>query len=295
MCKAGFAGDDAPRAVFPSIVGRPRHKGSSGINAEYGGLFGGKKKVNPNDALQLQLLRGSGNQTDTNSSTIQMSSQIGSYQRKETGGGGGATKALYHRGPQPNEMKSNVTTSATTIAPTSMTLSSPVAVPPGGMMSAVTPISVGMVPVGVPPTFQSSPATTGGELEKVVALYDYTADEEGELTFKEGDIILILSKDPSGWWRGRTEGGEGDFPSNYVGAVGSTNPNDGADDNDDVVTTIEANYVALYDYVAEEEGELTILKDQLLYVFTERGGWFFGRNHVGETGLFPSNYVASVS
>ncbi len=23
--KAGFAGDDAPRAVFPTIVGRPRH------------------------------------------------------------------------------------------------------------------------------------------------------------------------------------------------------------------------------------------------------------------------------
>ncbi|KAJ3450951.1 actin [Anaeramoeba flamelloides] len=27
MCKAGFAGDEAPRAVFPSIVGRPRHVG----------------------------------------------------------------------------------------------------------------------------------------------------------------------------------------------------------------------------------------------------------------------------
>ena len=26
MCKAGFAGDDAPRAVFPSIVARPRHQ-----------------------------------------------------------------------------------------------------------------------------------------------------------------------------------------------------------------------------------------------------------------------------
>ena len=24
-CKAGFAGDDAPRAVFPSVVGRPQH------------------------------------------------------------------------------------------------------------------------------------------------------------------------------------------------------------------------------------------------------------------------------
>eukprot|EP01083_Nonionella_stella_P273983 929753_1 len=27
MMKAGFSGDDAPRAVFPSMVGRPRHKG----------------------------------------------------------------------------------------------------------------------------------------------------------------------------------------------------------------------------------------------------------------------------
>ena len=27
MCKAGFPGDDAPRVVFPCIVGRPRHNG----------------------------------------------------------------------------------------------------------------------------------------------------------------------------------------------------------------------------------------------------------------------------
>ena len=33
MCKAGFAGDDAPRAVFPSIVGRPRHQVCSSIKA----------------------------------------------------------------------------------------------------------------------------------------------------------------------------------------------------------------------------------------------------------------------
>jgi actin-related protein len=26
MCKAGFSGEDAPRAVFPSIVGRPKVK-----------------------------------------------------------------------------------------------------------------------------------------------------------------------------------------------------------------------------------------------------------------------------
>ena len=29
MCKAGFAGEDTPRAVFPSIVGRPRLQGNT--------------------------------------------------------------------------------------------------------------------------------------------------------------------------------------------------------------------------------------------------------------------------
>ena len=28
-CKAGFAGDDAPKAIFPSIVGRPRKQGAT--------------------------------------------------------------------------------------------------------------------------------------------------------------------------------------------------------------------------------------------------------------------------
>ena len=40
MVKAGFAGDDAPRAVFPSIVGRPRHQGvmvGIGVNDSYVG------------------------------------------------------------------------------------------------------------------------------------------------------------------------------------------------------------------------------------------------------------------
>ena len=28
ICKAGFAGDDAPRSVFSSVVGRPRYQGA---------------------------------------------------------------------------------------------------------------------------------------------------------------------------------------------------------------------------------------------------------------------------
>ena len=37
MCKAGFSGEDAPRAVFPSIVGHPRHQGVADLKVSYVG------------------------------------------------------------------------------------------------------------------------------------------------------------------------------------------------------------------------------------------------------------------
>jgi amphiphysin len=54
-------------------------------------------------------------------------------------------------------------------------------------------------------------------IKQVQALYDYTAQAEGDLDFKAGDIINVLDdSDPSGWWRGELNGREGVFPSNYV-------------------------------------------------------------------------------
>ena len=45
MVKAGFAGDDAPRAVFPSIVGRPRHQGVMMGMAQKDGYVGDFRAV----------------------------------------------------------------------------------------------------------------------------------------------------------------------------------------------------------------------------------------------------------
>lgn len=49
------------------------------------------------------------------------------------------------------------------------------------------------------------------------ALYDYEGEKEGDLSFKEGDIIAVLDKsDPSGWWQGSLNGVTGYFPMNFV-------------------------------------------------------------------------------
>jgi len=49
-------------------------------------------------------------------------------------------------------------------------------------------------------------------------LYDYTAQEEGELTFFEGDIVYVTQEDESGWSSGVRElnGEQGLFPASYV-------------------------------------------------------------------------------
>lgn len=50
----------------------------------------------------------------------------------------------------------------------------------------------------------------------VIAMYALEAEEEGELSFNEGDRIEVLRKDPSGWWEGRLNGVVGLFPENYT-------------------------------------------------------------------------------
>jgi len=48
------------------------------------------------------------------------------------------------------------------------------------------------------------------------ALYDYEAQDPSALTFSRGDIIEILTRQPSGWWDGLLGEDRGWFPSNYV-------------------------------------------------------------------------------
>lgn len=48
--------------------------------------------------------------------------------------------------------------------------------------------------------------------------YPYKAQNEDELSLKEGDIVTLLSKDSSdpGWWRGELKGKVEVFPDNFV-------------------------------------------------------------------------------
>ncbi|KAI9475511.1 MAG: hypothetical protein EXX96DRAFT_596033 [Benjaminiella poitrasii] len=81
----------------------------------------------------------------------------------------------------------------------------------------VTPMTYGKQSYQPQQTGYSS-APSYHQQQYVVALYDYTAQAEGDLSFKKDDRIEVLERtaDANDWWKGRLNGVVGVFPGNYV-------------------------------------------------------------------------------
>lgn len=48
------------------------------------------------------------------------------------------------------------------------------------------------------------------------ALFDFVAEEQNELSFKRGEVILITDMSDEHWWTGKAGGKSGLFPASYV-------------------------------------------------------------------------------
>lgn len=95
---------------------------------------------------------------------------------------------------------------------------------------------------------------TGPGIMFVKALYDYDADDRTSLSFRQGDVIQVITQLESGWWDGVIHGVRGWFPSNYCSVVSGSGDDARARD---------------LDTEEESEGETT---DGGLTFSTSRGG-----------------------
>ncbi|KAG0222389.1 cytoskeletal protein binding protein [Actinomortierella wolfii] len=117
-------------------------------------------------------------------------------------------------------------------------------------------------------------------LKVVVALYDYEANTEEELTIKENNVLYVLEDDDPEWWKAKlktedpNENKIGLIPSNYIEPL----PEIGS-------------VVGLYKYEATNEEELTFDEGDVLVLYEQDDpDWFLVGNGTN-VGFVPGNYV----
>ncbi|XP_037940718.1 protein nervous wreck isoform X4 [Teleopsis dalmanni] len=144
---------------------------------------------------------------------------------------------------------------------------------------------------------------------KCTALYSYTAQNPDELTIVENEQLEVIGEgDGDGWLRARNyRGEEGYVPHNYLDIEQDTGVNDQTVDSmqsPDQVSVIMAPQkkksdvlycIALYDYDATAEDELTFEEGQIIKIVTKTAhgvddGWWEGELD-GKFGNFPSLVV----
>lgn len=122
-----------------------------------------------------------------------------------------------------------------------------------------------------------------------VALWDYEGETSAELSFKEGDILVLLEKlEEGGWWVGELNGRSGSFPKDYVRVCEPTY--DATTPDPSHTPTILAQ--ALYDYKAMTDSELSLTKGEEVVVLQKqvKGGWSKVSSS-GRTGHVPLSYL----
>uniref|UniRef100_UPI00358E5D18 intersectin-1 isoform X2 n=1 Tax=Myxine glutinosa TaxID=7769 RepID=UPI00358E5D18 len=144
--------------------------------------------------------------------------------------------------------------------------------------------------------------TAGKKPEIAQVIVAYTATGSEQLTLAPGQLLLIRKKAPSGWWEGELQARGrkrqfGWFPANYVRLLGPGSGKSTPVAPAEVAKALPAaaasvcQVIAIYDYTAQNEDELSFSKSQVINVMSkDDSDWWKGELN-GLTGLFPSNYV----
>ncbi|KAM9416702.1 SH3 domain-containing kinase-binding protein 1-like isoform 2-T2 [Salvelinus alpinus] len=144
---------------------------------------------------------------------------------------------------------------------------------------------------------------------EAVVEFDYEAQQEDELSLRIGDIIVKVTKDDGGWWKGEIDGRRGLFPDNFVREMkkevkrvagpksdlsnGSTSlvpePDLRPARKGDQIS--QRRCKASFSYVPQNEDELELKIGDVIHILGEvEEGWWEGSLN-GKTGMFPSNFT----
>lgn len=155
----------------------------------------------------------------------------------------------------------------------------------------------------------AAPAKAEAAGTSAIAQYDYEKDEDNEVAFEEGDLIVEIEFVDDEWWSGKNSrtGEAGLFPGSYVtvqeGKAEAKSAPEPAARSEPVAEPETAaqpepvaagkKAVAEYDYEKDEDNEIAFAEGDLIVEidFVDEDWWSGKHSVTGEVGLFPANYV----
>ncbi|XP_029962346.1 intersectin-1 [Salarias fasciatus] len=144
-----------------------------------------------------------------------------------------------------------------------------------------------------------SPTKPSESGEEYMAMYTYESSEQGDLSFQQGDVVVVTRKEGD-WWTGVVAGKTGVFPSNYVKPRDSGSESLGAAGKTGSLGKKPEIAQVIAPYSATGAEQLTLAPGQLILIRKKNpGGWWEGelqaRGKKRQIGWFPANYVKLLS
>ena len=134
-------------------------------------------------------------------------------------------------------------------------------------------------------------------VQPAIVKYNYTAQQQDEMSLTKGETVMVLEKSSDGWWNGRKGSNTGWFPSNYVDIQSHTSENNGYTTAASLDIRSSEIVSALYSFTGSTTEELSFEKGDKLVILDkphEDPEWWRARNSHGDIGLVPRNYVQIV-
>ncbi|XP_066891747.1 SH3 domain-containing protein 19 isoform X6 [Kogia breviceps] len=139
------------------------------------------------------------------------------------------------------------------------------------------------------PSHAQKPVDSGAP--HAVVLHDFLAEQVDDLNLTSGEIVYLLEKIDTDWYRGKCRNQTGVFPATYVKVITDVPGGNGKRESVTSHCVKGPRCVARFEYIGDQKDELSFSEGEIItlkeYVNDE---WARGELR-GRSGIFPLNFV----
>ncbi|XP_017917083.1 PREDICTED: SH3 domain-containing protein 19 isoform X4 [Capra hircus] len=139
------------------------------------------------------------------------------------------------------------------------------------------------------PSCPQKPVDSGAP--HAIVLHDFPAEQADDLSLTSGEIVYLLEKIDTDWYRGKCRNQTGVFPANYVKVIIDVPGGNGKRESISSHCVKGPRCVARFEYIGDQKDELSFSEGEII-ILKEYVNDEWARGELGDrSGIFPLNFV----